>query len=166
MKRKRSTKAVRLSSSGRASPYSYGSIIKMPLPQVRVPRSVYRRPLMSRSKLARLPAVLSERVQHLKLRSYSPADPLLHVRRQPLVRPTLSSGKVARVFKFRSPFARQQAVMKSIGRMVAHPEKVGFCLKRRIRREVLFALKLSGFSGSGPGRRKTYVRNDDSQHGC
>lgn len=151
--------AVRLSSSGRASPYSYGSIIKMPLPQERVPRSI-QRSFTSRSKLARLPLFPQSAVLR------SGVGPRLAKRSSVGVRPTLSSSKVGRLFKFRSPFYRQYAQMRSVGRMVAHPEKVGFCLKRKIKREVLFAFRLAGFKGSAPGRRRTYRRNDDSSHGC
>lgn len=44
------------------------------------------------------------------------------------------------------------------------PTKVGFCLQRKQRREVLFALRRAGFGGSAPKRR--YRRTQNSQWRC
>lgn len=50
------------------------------------------------------------------------------------------------------------------------PRRVLVCVKRKIRREVLFAFAQAGFSGSGRGRwrglRRSYRRTAESRYGC
>lgn len=51
------------------------------------------------------------------------------------------------------------------------PKRVLFCVRRKIRRESMFALRKIGFRGSSPGRRskfnkKYYQRNYSSQYSC
>lgn len=43
------------------------------------------------------------------------------------------------------------------------PKRVVFCVRRKIRKEVLFALGRAGFRGSSPG---PYRRTQDSQYKC
>lgn len=59
----------------------------------------------------------------------------------------------------------------SAGLRMGTPSRVWFCLKRKIRREVLFALERAGYRGSGPGRRRPnddrkYHRTVESSYGC
>lgn len=131
---------------------NYGSRFIGPGRSDRVPRSSPR-PLMTTRKVV-MPRLF-------------PAKPLLglQVRRQPLVRPTLSSRKVGR-FRFRSPFGSQYRQLLAFGRMVKNPKRVVFCVKRKLRREVLFAFRRVGFRGSSPGNRRKYRRNGNSLHGC
>lgn len=128
-------------------PLLYGSNLGLPRPQERVPRSLPQ-PL-SRSRKPRL------------LRSFS-AKPLLRlqVRRQALSMPPRSrrSGGKSKVM---SRFYNPMHVLR-----MANPKRVTFCLKRRIRREVLFAFRNAGYRGSGPGRRGSYRRNGNSLYGC
>lgn len=80
---------------------------------------------------------------------------------------------VPRVFVAPSPFppARQPKVSKAVQgyghlrvlRMRA-PARVAFCVRRKQRREVLFAFQRAGFGGSAPKRH--YVRGVDSQYRC
>lgn len=53
---------------------------------------------------------------------------------------------------------------------VATPSRVWFCFKRKVRREVMFALRSIGRAGSSPGKRRPdgrmYRRTQDSQYGC
>lgn len=153
MKRKRS-KGREAIQFRPGEPLKYGSTWKVPRAQERVPRSL-QRSLMSRSKLARLSLV-------------SPAKQVLqvHVPRKRVLRTTPRTGKVVSAFRFRSPFFSQYRQMVGLGRMVRNPKRVLFCVKRKIRREVLFAFRRAGFRGSGPGRRRTYRRNGNSSHGC
>lgn len=44
------------------------------------------------------------------------------------------------------------------------PSRVLFCLRRKERREVLFAFKRAGYSGSA--RKRHYVRNQNSRYRC
>lgn len=44
------------------------------------------------------------------------------------------------------------------------PHRVGFCVRRKQRREVLFALGRAGYGGSAPKRH--YRRNMNSNYGC
>lgn len=46
------------------------------------------------------------------------------------------------------------------------PKRVLFCIRRKVRREVLFALRRAGFRGSGPGKGGRYRRTQDSQYRC
>lgn len=50
------------------------------------------------------------------------------------------------------------------------PRRVLFCVRRAIRRGVLFALDLAGRPGSGPGRRRPdgrlYRRTEESNYSC
>lgn len=154
MKRKRSS-AVRLYSSVRARPYMYGANSMLPRTQERVPRSM-QRSLMSARKAGITLLSPAKRISFLQVRPV----------RRPLVRPSPLSRKVGRAFVFRSPFYSQYRQMLSLGRMVARPSRVMFCVKRKIRKEVLFALRKAGYRGSGPGRRRTYRRTGDSSHGC
>lgn len=135
-------------------PLSYGSNWKLPRPQERVPRSVLSRSLIpdAKSRIARL----------------SPAKRTLVLQGRPkaLVRSSPVSRKVQGRFVFRSPFFLQQQQLQAVGRMVRNPKRVLFCVKRKIRREVLFAFRKAGRSGSGPGRRGKYRRNGNSLHGC
>lgn len=43
------------------------------------------------------------------------------------------------------------------------PSRVAFCVRRKMRREVLFSYRRIGFSGSSPG---PYRRNQNSQYRC
>lgn len=144
------------------APLLYGANRMLPRTQERVPRSIVTRPLMAARRVAMPSYGMARFVRRF------PAKPVLplHLRRKPLVGATLSSRKVMRRFSFQSPFAYQYAQLRAVGAMVRNPEKVGMCLKRKLRREVLFAFKLAGYPGSGPGRRKSYRRNADSLHGC
>lgn len=155
MKRKRSS-AVRLYSSVRARPYLYGANRMLPRTQERVPRSM-QRSLMSARKAGITLLAPAKRISFLQSRPGSGG---------PLVRPSPLSRKVGRAFVFRSPFYSQYRQMLSLGRMVARPSRVMFCVKRKIRKEVLFAFRKAGYRGSGPGRRRTYRRTGDSSHGC
>lgn len=44
------------------------------------------------------------------------------------------------------------------------PDRVLFCMRRKIRREVLFAMNRAGFGGSA--RKRFWDRTEDSQYGC
>lgn len=76
---------------------------------------------------------------------------------------------------WRAPiFAKQSSSrlnrLLSISR-VRVPFYARFCIERRIRREVLFAIGKAGFSGSGAGSRRkglwrTYRRTNSSQFSC
>lgn len=46
------------------------------------------------------------------------------------------------------------------------PRRVAFCVRRFIRKEVLFAIRKAGFRGSGPGRDGRYRRTGDSAYRC
>ena len=46
------------------------------------------------------------------------------------------------------------------------PGKRNICAKRDIRKSVLFSKKLVGYSGSSPGRHRTYKRTVDSTASC
>lgn len=152
MKRKRS-KNVSSFSSGRASPYKYGSNRMLPRPQERVPRSL-QRSLMPQSK------------SRLTLLSPAKRSLFLQVARKRLSSPTPLTRKVSGRFSFPTPFARQYEQMLAVGSMVRNPKRVFFCVKRKLRREVLFAFRKVGFRGSSPGARRSYRRNGNSLHGC
>lgn len=155
-KRKVTRKGIKFQTG---EPLSYGSTWKVPRLQERVPRS-FPRPLMPARKAG------MSRLAWSLLHASSKRRLPLQVRRQPLARPTLSTGSRNVRFRFSSPFARQYAQLRAIGSMVRLPEKVSFCVKRKVRRAVLFAFRRAGYSGSGPGRRRSYRRNSDSLHGC
>lgn len=157
MKRKRSTsrEAIQFRTG---EPLSYGSRFTGPGRRNRVPRSV-QSSLMS----GRRPGITLS----VRLLNRPPAKRVLQLQvpRQRVVRATPRSSKVG-AFRFRSPFALQYRKMVALGQMVRRPERVLFCLKRKVRREVLFAFRRAGYRGSGPGRRRTYRRNGNSLHGC
>lgn len=46
------------------------------------------------------------------------------------------------------------------------PMRARFCVQRKQRREVLFAFRRVGYSGSSPGRRNTYRRTANSHWRC
>lgn len=46
------------------------------------------------------------------------------------------------------------------------PMRARFCVQRKQRREVLFAFRRVGYSGSSPGRRNTYRRSANSHWRC
>lgn len=46
------------------------------------------------------------------------------------------------------------------------PSRVRFCVQRKERKEVLFAYRKIGFSGSSPGRFNRYRRTENSAYGC
>lgn len=46
------------------------------------------------------------------------------------------------------------------------PERVLFCARRQVRKEVLFARQVAGRAGRSPGRRGRYFRNQNSQWRC
>lgn len=47
-----------------------------------------------------------------------------------------------------------------------HPRRVLFCVRRKARKEVLFAHSKVGYRGSSPGRRRTYRRTGNSAFRC
>lgn len=49
---------------------------------------------------------------------------------------------------------------------IAAPSRVQFCVRRKVRREVLFAIRKVGRSGSSPGRYRRYRRTGDSRYSC
>lgn len=77
-------------------------------------------------------------------------------------------GGVAPVLSVRRPIAPlkvQRALDWQIFQtlQVRAPKKVSFCVRRKARREVLFALKRAGFSGSAP---HSYRRTAHSHWSC
>lgn len=130
-------------------PLSYGSNWKLPRTQERVPRSLLARSLMVGSK-----GRFTERFSTKRIA----------VRRSPKalqgVTPRTQSSRG--VFRFKSPFFRQYQQLKAVGNMVRHPKKVALCVGRKIRREVLFARRLT----RAPGRGGSVRRTQDSLVSC
>lgn len=86
--------------------------------------------------------------------------------RFPVVGPTVFAG-------VRLPIAPLQAIRRTQARdrvafnalKVPYPGRVEFCLRRKQRREVLFAKQVAGFRRS-PGRGGSYVRSPFSSWSC
>lgn len=51
-----------------------------------------------------------------------------------------------------------------VGLRYAAPKRVLLCVKRKIRKEVLFARNRAGYAGSA--RKRHWIRNAGSQYGC
>lgn len=65
----------------------------------------------------------------------------------------------------RSPRLGRFGISRSlVGIPIWSPRKISFCVRRHIRREVLFALGVSG--GSGVGRGKRWKRTAESAYSC
>lgn len=185
MKTRKGSKAVRRVHLRTGEPLSYGSNLKLPRPQERVPRSIPR-PLMTARKagmtraqilatagMNRMSAVAeqlrlenADRLRRLKLRQGMAKHDLAVYRRIVAERSVSKWRRRPAPFRFKSPFYRQYQQIKFAGKVVRNPKKVAFCVARKVRREVLFAFRRAGYRGSGPGRRRTYRRNGNSLHGC
>lgn len=126
-------------------PLSYGTPVRTG-PR-RIPKvSSIRRVLVPRRKAQMLHTPPAKQVLQLKLR-----------------RKALSvSSHVPRPKS--TPSVTVRNVLSSL--RMRNPSQVLFCLKRKIRRGVLFALGVGGKSGSAPGRRGKYRRTGNSQYGC
>lgn len=62
------------------------------------------------------------------------------------------------------PSSKYRSALQDVSFTVGNlPSRVGFCMRRKARREVLFALKRAGFRGSASG---SYRRNMFSRYGC
>lgn len=159
------SKAVRPSQFRTGEPLSYGSNLGLPRPQERVPRSIERPLSPSRKSGLTL-------LQRSLLGRFSPAKPPLSFLRG---RPAQYSA--SRTTRASVPTTRlwSRAYNPMHVLRVANPKRVLFCVKRKIRREVLFAIGKSGRPGRAPGRlksgkgggfRRTYTRNGNSLYGC
>lgn len=131
-------------------PLSYGSNWKLPRTQERVPRSIPA-PSYPKSKARMALGFSAKRFTFLQ------------VRRKALVEAP-RTRKVGRVFRFRSPFAHQYAQMKFVGHAIRFPKKTLLCVSRKIRRQVLFAYRKAGFSGSA--RKRHWNRSGNSVFSC
>lgn len=71
---------------------------------------------------------------------------------------------------FSVPSAKQRKISskvpsyRDIALAVRLPAKVRFCIQRKQRKQVLFALDRAGYRGSAPKRH--YIRNSNSQYRC
>lgn len=93
--------------------------------------------------------------------------PRLSIRRPPFLsaKPTRAIGRLPsrRVADIRRRLFGHESGLRSFPLPVA-PYQVKFCVARKQRREILFAKKKAGFSGSAPKRR--YRRTLNSKYRC
>lgn len=67
----------------------------------------------------------------------------------------------------RSPLGVSRGILGVLkGLYLRSPWKVHFCVQRKQRKEVLFALRKVGFRGSSPGSGGGYRRGGDSSYSC
>lgn len=122
--------------------------------------------------------------QELEGRAYlsrfpSLARPLDPVHLRPHERPRtrgLWSTRSRVVVKWRGPVGLARRTVPAlhwrvpVGLSVRSPLRVLFCVRRKARREVLFAYSKAGFGGSSPGRRdrsgRKYRRSASSAFSC
>lgn len=100
------------------------------------------------------PRTIEDQVERPKARLLYPARPARG----------LSALPPKRLSQYRAP-TYSPLLPSRIGFRV--PERVRLCVERGKRREVLFALRRAGYSGSGPGGRYAkYRRTGDSAYSC
>lgn len=78
------------------------------------------------------------------------------------VAPFRFSARAARPLQFRFGVAEHFASPRTLPLKV--PSRVRFCVQRKERRQVLFALERAGYRGSAPKRH--YQRTQESQYRC
>lgn len=71
------------------------------------------------------------------------------------------SRPAKRAFRRENPRARLASVSFRVSEL---PSRVRFCVVRKQRREVLFAIRKAGYSGSAP--KRSYFRSASSKYGC
>lgn len=71
------------------------------------------------------------------------------------------SRPAKRAFRRENPRARLESVSFRVSEL---PSRVRFCVQRNQRREVLFAMRRAGYSGSAP--KRSYRRTSSSKYGC
>lgn len=135
--RRRSDRVVGSSGDGRD---------RFGVPSGTLPRRTYRDIEHGLSYSPALPAVYQERGSRGRMPAWSLTPSLFYPAEQPLARP-----RVGRVFSW-LPF---------LNRM---PMRVKFCVQRKVRRQVLFAFRRAGYSGSA--RKAHWNRSANSNYGC
>lgn len=85
-----------------------------------------------------------------------PQKPFAYAQRYSPFLPSRFSGHLGSTQKARSTKLSQLSIRV--------PNRVQFCLRRKARRQVLFALSRAGYGGSAPKRK--YFRTQNSQYRC
>lgn len=148
-------------------PLSYGSKFPANLPRtiaVLPNRDVYLRRLNPRAQNA-LRGLSAKRLSQLQLaRQRLVAAPRSRNKNDALKRYQMQQRQNLLARRANPPPRPRKTLLDAL--RMAHPKRVLFCVKRKIRREVLFAFSRAGRKGSGPGRRGKYRRNESSQYSC
>lgn len=92
------------------------------------------------------------------------ASSLLHRHYQKLDRFSPARQQLSRAVVARDAERRFDPLAVSNVLRMANPLRVLFCVRRKMRREVLFALRRAGYSGSA--RKRHYHRSQESKYGC
>lgn len=146
--------------------FDAGEPLSLALPEVpRVPevRRLHRLALLSDSSdaLSLLRGMGSEPVPHVgslaRRRRGVLAGPVLFPRRRLSHPPPASPFDLHHLNRSWSEFRRLQ---------IASPGKVDFCVRRKVRRSVLFAKGIGGRRHSAPGRGGSYYRRQESAWSC
>lgn len=123
-----------------------------------LPRSQRRRLIVVRRRIKSGTPVRNIPPFHRRIRS--------EIQKPRLVAPWLVRKprvKKVEAYQYEEAVRPQKDFTRDILGMDTHPQR---CIKRRTRKEVLFAVGVAGRAGRSPGKGGTYRRDEESRLGC